>query len=157
MAKKTRKKVKLPVPRSISRLYPNVKFCEEATKAINVDVSRNDCKVGRKSDPTECALAKAVKREFHADAAIIGMTTSYIIKDNKAIRYSTPDSVKREIISFDRHQDFEPGSYYLIPSSPANRLGSHRSSGKSGNHKTRRVYHKTARVRILPSGVDSEA
>lgn len=162
MAKKNRRrKVKLPVPRAISRLYPNVKFVEESDKYVSVRVSKNDCDNAKVMDPTNCAMARAVKKEFHADAAIIGLTSSYIIKGNKAIRFNTPRSTRQEIVSFDRHHDFEPGEYLLNPPSKTQKLGSY-SEGSRDYRKRhdkgtkKRVYHKTARVRQLPSGQDYE-
>lgn len=154
MAKK--KSVKLP--RSIKRMFPNVEHAVDATKAVEISVNRQDCKTGKKLDSTECALAKAAKREFKCDGVIIGMSTSYLIKGKEAIRFATPPSVRTEIISFDRHQDFSPGDYYLIPKSTQARFGSNyiapgtRSGGK--NKTAKRKYHKTARVRLLPNGVE---
>lgn len=161
MAKKKRvKKVRLPVPRAISRLFPDVKFVEESDKYVTVRVSKNDCNGAKEMDPTNCALARAVKKEFSADGVVIGMSTSYVINGKKAIRFETPMAVRQEIISFDRHHDFEPGEYYLKPASKSNKLGAENVK-KQKDERTRhdnnvRTYHRTARVRQLPSGVDSE-
>ena len=156
--KKRVKKVRKSVPRSISRLYPNVKFVEESDKYIEVFVSKKDCVDAKEMDPTGCALARAVKKEFHVDAAIIGLSSSYIIKGNKAIRFLIPRSTRQEIVFFDRHHDFEPGKYLLNPISAAKKLGRHSNSSRkeTTNHKPKREYHKTSRVRQLPHGYDSE-
>ena len=145
------KKTKKIAPRSIKRVFPNVKFLEDAKSSINVHVKATDCKIAIARDATECALAKATKRELHADAVIIGLSTSYIIKGNKAIRYNTGQRIAREIVSFDRHNDFEPDIYTLSPKSPSLRLGVKYNSGVklAKKHEPRRKIHLSARVRNL--------
>lgn len=152
----TIKKTKgIKLPRSIKRMFPNVELVVDATKPVEVSVNRRDCKEAKKLNPTECALARAARRELKSDGVIIGMGTSYVIRGKQAIRFETPDSVKREIISFDRHQDFAPGDYYLTPKSPTKQLGKNRHNRKGGNHKPIRKYHHSARVRVLPKGLES--
>jgi hypothetical protein len=51
-----------------------------------------------------------------------------LIKGNTAYRYITPESVVREIISFDRHQDFAPGDYGLRSPSKSNSLAGQRNA-----------------------------
>ena len=146
--KKQKKTIKLP--RSIKRMFPNVTTIIDAKMPISVHVKDSDCKNAEPLNPKECAMARAAKREYKVDAAVIGISTSYIIKGNKATRFETPESVRREIVSFDRHSDFEPVDYYLTPKSPSTRLGVHAKSGKktSGkNHSAKRRLHKTVKIR----------
>lgn len=150
---KRQKKALIRLPRSVVRLFPNVTQAFDADKAIEVSVKPRDCKESTKLDPMECALAKAAKRELKADGAIIGMSTSYIIKGNTAVRFQTTESVQREIVSFDRHGDFEPGEYRLIPKSKNSKLGYHGQYKPTGPKKIKPHIHKnSARVRILPKG-----
>jgi len=155
MTKKNARQI--PLPRSIKRLFPNVTVALDADKAIDISVSRKDCKEAKKLNPSECALARAARRELHADGVIVGLSTSYVIKDNTAVRFQTPERVQREIVSFDRHQDFSPGEYRLIPKPPTAKLGTghHRPKNGGGKNKnaTRKVHH-SARVRILPTGAE---
>ena len=117
------------IPRLIQRAYPNVKKIQDAKGSIKIHVMEKDCKKGEGLNPNECALAQAVKRQFKADAAIIGLSTSYIIKGGKATRFTTPVRIGREIVSFDRNKDFAEGTYTLIPKAKSQRLGtSHNSS-----------------------------
>ena len=150
MTKRNAKSIKLP--RSIRRMFPNVTHAVDANAAVEISVNRHDCKIGTKLNPTECALAKAAKREFKADGAIIGLSSSYIIKGNKAVRFATPESVQREIVSFDRHQDFSPGDYRLVPKAKSVQFGvnKHKTGGRNKNA-TRKIHH-SARVRVLPMG-----
>lgn len=142
------------LPRSVRRMFPNVTSAVDAAAPIEISVNRKDCKSAKKFDPTECALARAAKRELHVEGVIIGIGSSYIIKGDTAVRFDTPQSVKREIVSFDRHGDFAPGEYYLTPKCPSNRFGVtyHRKDKTGGNHKVQRIRHQSARVRILPKG-----
>lgn len=143
------KQGKKPGGRSfLHRHFPNVKEVVDATKAVKVIVQSRDNVEGRKKQPTECAMAKAMRREFNADGVIIGLSRSYIIRGDKAVRYQTPDSVARELVSFDRHQDFAPGVYSLSPISPSSHRGY--SGSQARGRGTRPIVHKaTARVRTL--------
>ena len=143
-----KKKDKITVPRSLHRLFPNVKKAYDASDSIEVKVITRDCEISTKKDPTECAMAKALKRELKASKVIIGMTSSYVINGDTAVRFQTPGSVQKELVSFDRHKDFEPGDYYLKPHSKTNKLGYPKEPGKSGKS-VKRAYHKTARVRAI--------
>src|SRR5215471_19548425 len=146
------KKQAMTLPRALKRMFPNVDTVHDATQSIEVIVNAKDCKDATKMNPAECALARATKRELNADGAIVGLSTSYIIKGNEAIRFQTPDSVQREIVSFDRHHDFAPGIYYLTPKSPTGSIGYIRGSRKGGgkNKTAKREIHHSARVRLLP-------
>lgn len=150
MVKKT-KKNQINLPISVRRAFPQVEFAYDADKPVEISVDAKDCKAAEPLNPTECALAKAARRELKADGVIIGMSSSYLIKGNIAIRFDTPQSVQREIVSFDRHSDFAPGDYYLTPKSPSQRLG-HKPGTRSGSRKSKRKIHKLARVRVLGKG-----
>jgi hypothetical protein len=149
----------IALPRSVRRLYPQVTTAIDAQAPIAVSVRQKDCSDAEKLDPTNCALARAAKREYKADGVIIGMSSSYIIRGTVATRYQTPEHVQREIVSFDRHGDFAPGEYYLPPKAPTAHFGVQsarttdtRSNRGGGDHKPKRRHHESARVRVLPKG-----
>jgi hypothetical protein len=153
MERKVMKK-KQAIPRSIKRAYPNVTSIIDAKHLVKIHVSARDCKSGEAMNPSECALAKAIKREFKADAAIVGLGASYIIKGNKATRFHTPERIRREIVSFDRHSDFAEGDYVLTRKSPSVRLGMNyhpkRYNDKRKRHDRATVKHITSpRVRVF--------
>ena|SRR6267378_2826458 len=151
MARQKRKVKKLRGRGFLRQHFPQVKEVEDAVKGVVVTVRQRDNVDGRKNQPTECAMARAMKREFNADGVIIGLSTSYIIKGEKAIRYETPESVGREITSFDRHHDFAPGEYGLGPVSPSRRSDTEKRPRGSGTdtRKSRIVHKETVRVRTL--------
>jgi hypothetical protein len=143
------------LPRSVRKAFPNVKTVVDATQPIEIAVEAKDCKGAVRMNPSKCALARAARRELKAEGAIIGMSTSYLIQGDKAVRFHTPASVRTEIVSFDRHDDFEPGEYYLIPKSPTGRFGrtpDKRKDKPAGRYK--RKHHHSVRVRVLPKGAE---
>lgn len=136
----------------VRRFFPGVQRVRDSNRTIQVRVKDIDTKGGRKKDPAGCALARACVREQIADAAIIGLGFSYLIKGKVATRYKTSDAVQREIVSFDRHQDFAAGAdYKLSKVGPSARLG--RDKGPGGPHTSTRIdnprVHHTANVRLL--------
>ncbi len=142
-------------PRSLTRAFPQVKHVVLADKAVTVTVTRPDCKVGKRHKTAECAMAIAAKRQFKADGVAIRLSDSFVIKGDTAIRFKTPETVKRELVSFDRHQDFDPGEYGLQAAPPnwAKPKKRH-SEGRGGEVDTRpkhRAIHQTVRVRTTDS------
>lgn len=134
----------------IKKYFPNVlTVSDEINKGIVIHVEERDCQKSKKGNFDECALALAVKREHHVDGALIGAAFSYLIKGTHATRYKTPESVAREIVSFDRHKDFAEGSYHLATVNASQRLGTKRRSSTTKKRKmsTDAPMHKTVRVR----------
>lgn len=149
---KTRKKRKIGGNSlaMVRTFFPKVQFVEDATVPAIVEVTDSDNNNADVKSHRTCALAIACKRFFKADGVIIGLTTSWIVRGDKATRYSNAGTVSREITSFDRKAGFDAGRYLLSPASPAGRLGLVRSdnpnrhSRKSG---TRSFRHYTRNVR----------
>lgn len=116
----------------VQKLFPSVTEVKDAEESVAITVTKKDNAMGRKKDSSHCALAEACKRQKIADAAIIGLTSSYLIKGNIATRYLTSVAVGREITSFDRHQDFAEGRGYLLGKVPKSiRIG---VKHKGGTH-----------------------
>ncbi len=141
----------------IKRDFPRVRKIVDATETLNITVIPQDAVTGRRKDPEGCALVKACVRQKIADAAIIGIGYSYLIKGDTATRYKTSEAVAREITSFDRHQDFAAGrNYKLSKVSKGSRLGCKPHPEQSGPHTTTRepipmAVHHTANVRVMKS------
>jgi hypothetical protein len=143
------------LPRSIRAKFPDAKYVMDATDSVQIHVTQADQKEAKPQDPYDCAMARACVREFKADGVAIGISFSYILKGDTLYRYVTPHTVSREIISFDRHQDFSTGSYRLSKVPPGSRLGKTFKRG-TGPRKTKRKdngvkipAHFTSRVREL--------
>jgi hypothetical protein len=136
-------------PRSLTRLFPQVKQVLLAKKPVLVEVHPKDCKDGKKLQTSECALAKATKRQFKADGVAIRMGDSFVIKGGTAIRFLTPQTVRRELVSFDRHHDFASGTYRLAapPPSWSKPQSPKKSNGSGSRRSTTKAIHHTVRVR----------
>jgi hypothetical protein len=138
----------------LKKQFPQIEKVIDSKETIEISVTAKDSQSGNKKNPQSCALAKACIRTKIADAAIIGIGYSYLIKGPIATRYKTSVGVGREITSFDRNQQFEEGSYYKLSKIPkSNRLGGYKGDG--GPHKTKRQntqkvhHHHTSNIRII--------
>lgn len=106
----------------VKKFFPDVKSVEDAVKRQVVQVRANDAKLRGKKKHDECALAEACKRSFAVDGVIISRSMAYLVKGKKAVRFKLPDSVSREIVSFDRGAGFQPGVYALEAIPPSSRM-----------------------------------
>ena len=133
--------------------FPKVTRVSDADSPLEVEVTRADSKSALVRNHNGCAMAVACKRLTKADGVIVSVTTAYIIKGTHAFRYDLPESVSREVVSFDRDAGFAEGSYHLQPPSKANRLGAqdHGKSGGGSGPRTgkaaKRFAHRTTGVR----------
>jgi len=137
----------------VRKYFPAVETVSDAKKGVSINVTEVDCSGAKKGDFTSCALAKACRRQFKADGAIVGISYSYLVTGSHATRFRTPPSVAREIITFDRHNDFDIGTYQLCRVSPSARLGT-RPDNPTGKHdaaiRIKYIVHHTSRVRRQP-------
>jgi hypothetical protein len=141
----------------IRRYFPLVQMVKDAAKYMVVEVTSEDNANAAVMNHRTCALAIAATRCFHADGAIIGMTTSWLIKGRTAFRFKNAETVTREITSFDRRAGFDAGSYLLSPPCESSRLGMVRSHnphrGSNGNRTRRPSFrHYTRNVRASLRG-----
>lgn len=139
---------------TVKKFFPNVKRVVDANTNAYVEVTSKDVSLSKLKNHKQCAMAVACKRKFHLDGVIIAKSVAYLIKGNKARRFHVPESVAREVISFDRGAGFSPGTYALQKISPQNLMGARTGSNKkvkrndhSGSIVTRFV-HKTDNVRV---------
>lgn len=133
----------------VRKYHPEVTKVIDATKSLEISVTADDCKKGRSKKAGECAMAKALMREY--DGAIVSLSKAYLIKGKTAIRYNVPQSVSREIVSFDRSHKFSPGEYKLSQIPPRQRLGKRpwvQPPDRGGGGERKRAHH-TAGIRSL--------
>lgn len=142
------------LPRRVRAHFPKAKTVSDSTAPIAIHVAPRDQKKAVANDPSACAMARACAREEKADGAWVGISVAYVLKGTHLTRYLTPPSVAREIVSFDRHQDFSPGAYRLsaVPKSLTHRMGTHtRRSTGAGKPKPRGTHvikrHRTIGIR----------
>jgi hypothetical protein len=118
----------------IRKYFPAVNRVADATAPILIHVKECDVDKAKKMKHNACAMAKACERDLSVDGALISPSVSYLIRGDLAIRYKTPASVGRELVSFDRHKDFRPGEYQLTAIPKSHRIGKH-PGGKGGTGK----------------------
>jgi hypothetical protein len=134
----------------VKQFFPQVEDVKDAKHPLLVEVTKNDNKSAKVRDHKACAMAVACKRAEKADGVIVSVMTAYVIKGNTATRYRLPQSVSREVVSFDREAGFEPGEYTMSPPVPTSRLGSMRGTGvHTGTGKKITRVHRTSRIRTV--------
>lgn len=132
------------------RLYKGLPLVD-ATKDLDICVTKLDVSKSRKNDPSNCAAANATKRILKTEVEV--HISRVYVKDNKKrqwVRFLTPHSVSREITSFDRGASFEPGNYTIKAPSHAQKLGypkSSRHTRTNNGNKLKGKKHITANIR----------
>lgn len=103
----------------VQRFFPKVEQVIDANYRALIDVTQKDASSKAIKDHTGCAMAIACKRKFHLDGVIISRSVAYLIKGTRARRFKVPESISREVVSFDRGSGFTPGKYELaaVPNS----------------------------------------
>jgi hypothetical protein len=131
----------------VRKYHPNVTHVIDAEGDLEINVTSEDCKNAKKKSASGCAMARACARTF--DGAIISLSTAYVVKGRKALRYKVPTRIAREIVSFDRHHDFSPGDYTLKAPCATNRLGANKAPGSGGKRSGKEIKQR----RHLTSGI----
>ncbi len=135
----------------VRKFFPEVNDVLDGGRNVTIEVTEKDEKIAHKKSHKTCAMAIACKRKFECDGVIISVTRAYLVKGKTARRYKLPESVSREVVSFDRHGEFEPGEYELTkipPSSRLDRVIKH-GNGHGPNRTTseRKHLHRTGGIR----------
>jgi hypothetical protein len=144
----------------VKKFFPNVKKVTDATENSFIEVTAKDASSKAVRDHGACVMAVACKRKLNLDGVIIARSVAYLIKDGKATRYKLPQSVSREIVSFDRGAGFEIGKYQLDKIRPSQKLGARheRANDERENHqaqgkaKTPKFKHITTNIRSVLGG-----
>jgi hypothetical protein len=129
-----------------------------ATKPIDLHITKRDCDKGQNKEPASCAAALACKREVDGCTdARVHLSVIYLKVGNKWLKYRTPQSIRSEVISFDRGAYFAPGEYRLMPFSESSRAREGRAHtlgapkhGRPGHHRVK--HHTVSGVR--PKGAN---
>jgi hypothetical protein len=137
--------------RIVQQFFPAVTTVTQARDNIQIEVLPRDVAHGRAKGHHVCAMARACKRTFDLDGAIVSLGSAYLIKGVRATRYIVPQSVSREIVSFDRGSGFAPGFYSLYK--PVQKMPP--GSGTGHGPSTRRKTGKKNRPRHVTAGVRS--
>lgn len=127
----------------------------DANEEIEVTITTRDVQLGKKKSAHECAAARALCREHHAEAAIVHFSRAYIKKKGTWYRYSVPPMLRSEVVVFGRGGNFAPGDYTLKPVTPTVRLdapikrntGLRNGSKPQRGNRPKKPYHVVTGVR----------
>jgi hypothetical protein len=146
---------------NVRKFFPQVKTVVDSTRNAVIEVTRGDASSRAVKNHSACAMAVACKRKFKLDGVIISRSVAYLIKGNKARRFKLPESVSREVVSFDRGAGFQPGKYHLekIPESVklGNRHGRVLNKDRNRNVVEGQSRHVTTNARTVLGGQKPEA
>ncbi len=90
---------------------------------MKIEVTPRDASSKAVRDHNGCAMAVACKRALKLDGVIISRSIAYLIKGDHATRFKLPESISREVVSFDRGAGFAVGKYELERVPKTSRLG----------------------------------
>jgi hypothetical protein len=97
----------------VRKFFPEVSTVEDGRRKVRVEVTKKDGNSAAVRNHKACAMAVACKRSMNLDGVVISVNRAYLIKGDTAVRYALPESVSREVVSFDRNGGFAPGEYEL--------------------------------------------
>src|SRR5882672_10461302 len=90
----------------------NGKKVVDARTSAKIAITDHDVKDGANKNPSGCAAALAAKRDVKdCISARVHIGRVYIEMPTRWVRYMTPESLRTEIIAFDRGGTFQPGQY----------------------------------------------
>ncbi len=120
----------------------------DATKPLPLYIGKNDVRLGATKDPASCAAARALCRKKGIQQARVHIGRTYVLVGKKWIRYLTPDSLRAEIVSFDRGGSLVGGFFRLAAMARSKRTGKRQGTARTGGRgKKRAKYHITTGVR----------
>lgn len=125
---------------------------KDATKKLDIVITKNDIKKGGNKDPSACAAAQCLLRLPNVSAARVHLKRTFVKQKNSDhwLRYNTPSALRSEIVAFDRGGTFQPGVYTLRTLSKSEKLTGKRTGGPDKPRKrasNKRPYHVLTNVR----------
>jgi hypothetical protein len=117
-----------------------------ATKPVTIIITASDCRLGKVKEPESCAAAKAALRLKGCTEARVHLGRTYLKIGRKWLKYMTPDSLRSEIVAFDRGGSFSPGEYTLRPIPDSIRLMEGKAKSFGAPKKGRPGYHRKHHV-----------
>lgn len=129
----------------------------DADRPLMLDVRAVDVGKAKSRDPRRCAFARACKRIYRARQAFFFRTVAWLQFDDRLERYFLPESMQKELVSFDRSGTIASGTYRLSPPVPSQTLEAiqTRSEKRPGRHEPRggdikrKFVHRTTDIRGL--------
>lgn len=119
----------------------------DAKSPIELIVTDNDIARSDHTMPSNCAVARACRRQLHCYEVRVHLARVYV-RTNKSNwqRYDCPRQMRQEIIAFDRGGKFSPGKFLL---KPPRRPTTGLRQGGDGNDLPKRKRTKETRPRRI--------
>jgi hypothetical protein len=133
----------------VQHYFPHVETVKDADKEVHVEVLPRDNSNSKVKNHTACAMAVACKRTYQADGVIVAVSVAYIVKGNTAIRYRLPESIAREVVSFDRKGGFAPGTYKMLMPKEKHRIGERQGGEENHDLADPRKNHKRKKADLI--------
>ena len=122
----------------------------DAKASLKLEVTSADCKLATRKNPGCCAVAKACGRELKITGVRVHLSRLYLLAGKTWTRYIVHNSLRSEIIAFDRGGKFQPGIYTFAAPNPSKLIGSKIKNGPrltKGKPLTVRIYKSVQGVR----------
>lgn len=85
-----------------------------------LSIDQVDIKGGRNKDPGGCAAARAILREHKEIKSVrVHIGRIFVEHEKHWERFQTPESLRSEVVAFDRGGSFMPGTHTIRPLSPS--------------------------------------
>lgn len=107
----------------------------DARKPLTIILTKPDISNAKQKNSKCCAFARAAKRQFQVKNAYFFRSTAWLEYEDRLVRYALPQSVQKEIVSFDRTKVMAPGTYQLSKPSPHKQFGSTTARGKDNRRR----------------------
>lgn len=111
----------------------------DAKQSMVLHITEKDVKAGKRKTPGQCAAAQACMRQLKATKAYVHLSRVYIEAGDHWTRFTTSQSLRTEIVSFDRGHKFEQGAFTLAVPYHTIKIGAKRKlpRNKTGTHPQR--------------------
>jgi len=112
----------------------------DATEDITFTITSTDIKKASLKSPSSCVMAQACKRETKHEARV--HISRIYIKENGGdtwLRYYVPQSVRTEIIAFDKGGAFAPGTYTITAPTKSQKIGYQLNRKRSTGPRKRKI------------------
>jgi excisionase family DNA binding protein len=107
----------------------------DADQPVQIVVTVDDILKAKKANSRTCALAKASSRLPGVRTGYFFRSIAYLEYKNRMVRFAIPQSLQKEIVSFDRSHIFAPGIYQLSVPVPSGRYKKSNDKNKKSNTK----------------------
>lgn len=103
----------------------NPKKIRDAKRKLVIRVTKGDVHGAKRANHEDCAVARAIKRCFHANQVVVAKSRTYVqmAPNSEWDRYETPEAIRTEMVVLDRGAAFQEDEYTLRPLRPSARKG----------------------------------